>query len=131
MLVIVPAFSTLGQPPRAFPVDRTLARAGLQAADLLFTDPREEWALEDCWRDLRVEEWEALGALRQRLGAFVQGSEQAIALSREEYAILEALLDCRGALVEEEAAGAGERITRTAALVAIAGGMAALVGLLA
>ncbi len=131
MLALVPTFSILGQPNRLYPVDRTLARAGLQAADLLFLDPREEWVLENCWRDLRVEDWDALEVLRQRLGAFVQGSDPELELSAEEYGVLEALLDCREALVEEEAAGAGERITRTAALVAIAGGVAALVGLLA
>jgi len=121
----------LGQAPRAFPVDRTLARAGLQAGDLLFGEPREEWALENCWRDLRVEDWEAVGALRQRLGLFLQGPQEMLSLSTEEYGILEALLDCREALVEEEAAGTGERIERGAALIAIAGGVAALVGLLA
>lgn len=126
ILRLVPA---LGQRPRTFPVDRTLARAGLQAAELLFAEPREEWALEDCWRDLRVEDWEPVGRLRERLSGFLAAGDVALALSAEEYGIFEALLDCRAALVEEEAQGTGQRIERGALLVAIAGGVAALVAL--
>lgn len=131
MIVLVPSLAALGQARRAYTVDRTLARAAIQAAELLFGEPREEWVLENCWRDLRVEDWEDVQELRRKLSGFLGGTDEAAVLSEAEYAVLEALLDCREALVEEEAAGTGARLERGAALVAIAGGIAALVGLLA
>lgn len=84
-------------------------------------------ALEPCWRVLRVAKWARVSALRRKLEAFLDSTEEALVITEPEFKLADEILAC--SLQIEE--GEGESLKRTletvGIVIGIAGGIAALV----
>ena len=87
--------------------------------------------LEKCWRDLTVRKRVEVQQLLTRMTLFLDTTEETMIVNVEEYVLLEEVFGCVAVIVEGAEIGKGETLETVAAVVGIAGGLAALIALVA
>lgn len=115
--------------PDPIEIDRALAettRDAVAQIDRAAADDKGA-TLEPCWRVLRVAKWGRVLALRAKLAAFLASPSASLAISEDEFKLMDEVLACAVTLQEGDAASLKKTLEIASIVVGIAGGLALIV----